>query len=157
MIPRKIKMEVTAAQSEKVQKICFDNGICWLHGDPWAVKHLEMPVLHINNHLERAHDLKTGIHIDWAQIDADCFIERFGKSSENSQKTTKPKQYQVGIDTFKRAKANMNSGEIVAACKFNIDKYTWREKGQDVEDFKKIKDYCDLAIRTLQSEDKQNK
>ena len=64
----------------------------------------------------------------------------------------KPKQYKIGIDTFERAKANMSKDELLSCCKFNIDKYAWREKGQDAEDFKKIKDYCDLAIETLEKE-----
>ena len=65
---------------------------------------------------------------------------------------TKPKQYQIGIDTFERAKANMTSDEIIACCKFSIDKYNWRVKDQDISDFQKIKDYCDLAIETLEKD-----
>lgn len=61
----------------------------------------------------------------------------------------KPKQYQIGIDTFQRSKANMNKDELIACAKFNIDKYNWRKKGQDIEDFKKIIDYANFAIEVL--------
>lgn len=61
----------------------------------------------------------------------------------------KPEQYQIGIDTFERS-AMCQSPEVrVEIAKFNIDKYCWRNKGQDISDFKKIKDYCDFAIEAL--------
>ena len=62
----------------------------------------------------------------------------------------KPTQYQIGIDTFERAEANMRKEELIACCKFNIDKYNWRKKGQDIEDFKKIIDYANFAIKQLE-------
>lgn len=65
--------------------------------------------------------------------------------SEESQ----PKQYQIGIDTFTRAEANLTKDEILAICKFNIDKYCWRKKDQDKEDFKKIIDYANWALKNL--------
>ena len=62
---------------------------------------------------------------------------------------TKPIQYQIGIDTFERAESNLTKEEIIAICKFNIDKYCWRKKDQDKEDFKKIIDYANWAIKNL--------
>lgn len=62
----------------------------------------------------------------------------------------KPFQYNIGIDTFERAEANMLKSEIIAICKFNIDKYCWRKKGQDIEDFKKIIEYAKFAIKQLE-------
>lgn len=61
----------------------------------------------------------------------------------------KPKQYQIGIDTFQRAEANMTKEEILACVKFSIDKYNWRKKGQDKEDFKKIIDYANWALKQM--------
>jgi hypothetical protein len=65
-------------------------------------------------------------------------------------KMDKPEQYQIGIDTFERAKANMTKDEILACVKFNIDKYVWRKKGQDLEDYKKIITYAKFAIEILE-------
>lgn len=62
----------------------------------------------------------------------------------------KPEQYKIGIDTFARAEANMNFEELMACCRFNIDKYNWRVKGQDLEDFKKIIAYANFAIKQLE-------
>ena len=62
----------------------------------------------------------------------------------------KPAQYQIGIDTFARMEANCSKEEILAFCKGNIDKYTWRTKGCDLEDFKKIIDYANFAIKQLE-------
>lgn len=61
----------------------------------------------------------------------------------------KPKQYQIGIDTFERAEANLSKEEILAICKFNIDKYCWRQKDQDKEDFQKIIKYAEWALKNL--------
>jgi hypothetical protein len=71
------------------------------------------------------------------------------KNNYDSNGVTKPKQYQIGIDTFERAEANLTKEEILAICKFNIDKYNWRQKGQDKEDFKKIIDYANWAVKNL--------
>ena len=62
----------------------------------------------------------------------------------------KPEQYQIGIDTFQRMEANCTKDEILAFCKGNIDKYCWRKKGQDLQDFKKIIDYANFAIKQLE-------
>ena len=62
----------------------------------------------------------------------------------------RPFQYDLGIDTFQRAESNLTKDEILAVCKFNIDKYCWRVKNQDLEDFKKIIDYANFAIKQLE-------
>ena len=67
----------------------------------------------------------------------------------------KPIQYQIGIDTFQRSEANMTPDEIIACCKFNIDKYNWRKKGQQLSDFKKIIDYANFAIKIMEKENKK--
>jgi hypothetical protein len=46
--------------------------------------------------------------------------------------------------------ANCTKEEILAFCKGNIDKYNWRDKGQDIEDYKKIIDYANFAIKQLE-------
>jgi len=71
------------------------------------------------------------------------------KNNYDSNGVTKPKQYEIGIDTFERAEANLSKEEILAICKFNIDKYCWRQKQQDKEDFKKIIDYAEWALKNL--------
>ena len=67
-------------------------------------------------------------------------------------KSNKPKQYQIGIDTFQRAEANMTKEEILACVKFSIDKYNWRKKGQDRQDFEKIIDYAQWGLKQLEDE-----
>ena len=68
---------------------------------------------------------------------------------DDKKPIVKPKQYQTGIDTFTRAEANLTKDEILAICKFNIDKYNWRKKDQDKEDLKKIIDYANWALKNL--------
>lgn len=71
------------------------------------------------------------------------------KNNYDSNGVTKPEQYQIGIDTFERAEANLSKEEILAICKFNIDKYNWRQKDQDKEDFQKIIKYAEWALKNL--------
>ena len=71
------------------------------------------------------------------------------KNKYDSNGVTQPKQYQIGIDTFQRSESNLTKEEIIAICKFNIDKYCWRKKDQDKDDFKKIIDYANWAIKNL--------
>ncbi len=47
------------------------------------------------------------------------------------------------IDTIARCKANMTVEQQKAICIFQIDRYTHREKGQNLSDIKKIRDYLD--------------
>lgn len=61
----------------------------------------------------------------------------------------KPSQYQIGIDTIKRAEANLEINECIAIAKFNIDKYTWRNKGQDQEDMDKVIVYAKWMKKLL--------
>lgn len=67
----------------------------------------------------------------------------------NPYELIQPVQYNIGIDTFQRMEANCSKEEILSFCKGNIDKYNWRKKGSDLEDFKKIIDYANFAIKQL--------
>jgi|SRR5699024_1176334 len=62
---------------------------------------------------------------------------------------SKPSHYSKGIDTFARMEANCTPEECLAFAKGNIDKYNWREKGQDKEDFEKIIAYANWALKLL--------
>ena len=77
----------------------------------------------------------------------------YWKKMYDSQPSKKPSQYQIGIDTFERSEANMTKEEILACCRFNIDKYNWRKKDQDMSDFKKIIDYANFAIKQIEKND----
>ena len=64
----------------------------------------------------------------------------------------KPQHYAKGIDTFARMEANCTTEECLAFAKGNIDKYNFRTKGQDLEDYKKIVSYANWAISLLNKE-----
>jgi len=69
----------------------------------------------------------------------------------------KPKQYQIGIDTFARMEANCTLEEIMGFIKGNIDKYNFRKKNQDIQDFEKIISYSNWAIKQLKKEEEINR
>ena len=68
----------------------------------------------------------------------------------------KPKQYDVGIDTFERMFANMDKKELMACVRFNIDKYNIRDKGQDESDLIKIIDYAQYGLKVLREKEDGN-
>lgn len=64
-------------------------------------------------------------------------------------KEDKPIQYQIGIDAIGIAEKNMTIDECLAIARFNITKYSYRKKNQDLEDFKKVIAYANWAIKLL--------
>lgn len=102
---------------------------------------------------ETDHDVAIGIKHDTAynNIMDNMFYGVLDDLDNLNISSAKPKQYQIGIDTFERSKANMTKDEYIACMKFNIDKYCWRKKGQDISDFKKIIAYANEAISVLES------
>lgn len=80
----------------------------------------------------------------WSDLESNTSI-----SVTNPYELMQPIQYQIGIDTFTRMEANCSKDDILAFCKGNIDKYNWRKKGSDLDDFKKIIDYANFAIKQL--------
>ena len=71
---------------------------------------------------------------------------------KQSEAFEKPKQYQIGIDTFKRSESNQTLSERLAVARFLIDKYTWRKKDQEREDFVKIADYANWAVKQIDNQ-----
>ena len=71
---------------------------------------------------------------------------------EEAKPTEKPIQYQIGIDTFERMESNCTIEERLAFVRGNIDKYNWRKKGQDKQDFEKIINYANWALKQLENE-----
>lgn len=84
--------------------------------------------------------------------DGETWYYPTNEAEQHLVKDDKPIQYQIGIDTFQRAEANMTKEEILVCVKFSIDKYNWRKKGQDKEDFKKIIDYANWGLKQLEDE-----
>ena len=157
MIKTNIKMRVTPEQSAKVQEICFKNDINWTLGKG-NIQFIDKPFLFIDEYIsfmaeEEAEDF---LKEENEEIDPELFIRTNGSCNEKEECeidiSRKPIQYQIGIDTFQRAKANLTKDELIACIKFNIDKYNWRKKGQDIEDFKKIIDYANFAIEVLKGD-----
>lgn len=67
----------------------------------------------------------------------------------------KPSQYNIGIDTFERMRANATFEEAMGFIRWNIDKYNTRKKGQELDDYKKIIAYCDEAIWWIENKTPQ--
>lgn len=82
----------------------------------------------------------------WANVWLNYDQPTIEEQQTTIEESEKPTQYKIGIDTFERAKANLTKEELLACCRFNIDKYTWRKKDQDKSDFEKIIAYATYAI-----------
>jgi len=72
-----------------------------------------------------------------------------GSNMDINDHKAKPKQYEIGIDTFCRAEANMTLEEKMACIRFNIDKYNWRKKDQAKQDLNKIIAYAEWGLKQL--------
>lgn len=119
-------------------------------GNMYLNKDKRQVYLYINDNnitvMHIKHDNKTTITYE-------KFIEFFAEPQY--EVTEKPQHYAKGIDTFSRMEANCTKEECLAFAKGNIDKYNFRTKGQDLEDYKKIISYAQWAIKLLENE-KQN-
>lgn len=58
------------------------------------------------------------------------------------------------IDTVARFKANHNLQDQIAVCEFMIDKYNTRDKGQSLDDIKKIRYYANWKEECYKQIDK---
>ena len=97
----------------------------------------------------------NGKDYDKTTITYEKFMELFGEPQYEVKmivEAPKPQHYSKGIDTFARMEANCTKEECLAFAKGNIDKYNWREKGQDLEDLEKIVSYANWAIKLLKDE-----
>ncbi len=94
----------------------------------------------------------TKLYYNSENIKTTITYEKFMELFADQPKEEKPKHYSKGIDTFARMEANCTKEECLAFAKGNIDKYNWREKGQDLEDYKKIVSYANWAIKLLKDE-----
>lgn len=78
-----IKMRVTPEQSQKVQEICFENGIKWLKST--EIKHLDKPFIYINlsKYLGYSDDDKYFDEDDNEEVSAELFIKTNGTCVES--------------------------------------------------------------------------
>ena len=177
MIKTNIKMRVTPEQSAKVQEICFENGISWGFNDK-QIRYTEEPLILIEDSLSWLGDNQKDFFNNNAlqEINAQLFIRTNGTCIEKpnkhldrlddifdeaikevSKQDSHNAHYKAQkIDTIARCKANMTLEQQKAICIFQIDRYTHREKGQNLSDIKKIRDYLDwLEEIEIQLKDKE--
>ena len=100
----------------------FDSSMWIAHTDSATWEQIENP----NEHLDRLDDI------------FDEVIKEVSKEDSHNAHYKAQK-----IDTITRCKANMTLQEQKAICIFQIDRYTHREKGQNLSDIKKTRDYLD--------------
>ena len=163
MIKTNIKMRVTPEQSKKVQEICFESGIYWRVGK--EIKYLNDPFLFVDEQISFMYEDEEDEFLEEGngEVDADFFIRTNGTCIENpnehldrlddivdeaikevSKEDSHNAHYKAQkIDTITRCKANMSLQEQKAICIFQIDRYLHREKGQNLSDIKKTRDYLD--------------
>lgn len=172
MIKTNIKMIVTPKQSKKVQEICFKNGIFWGIMNYGKLDKIDNVFLYIRGHNKtevylawsELEDVKYFNNHSNEEVDADLFIRTDGTCIEEnpnehsdrlddivdeaikevSNEDSHNAHYKAQkIDTIARCKANMTLEQQKAICIFNVDRYLHREKGQNLSDIKKIRDYLD--------------
>ena|SRR5690606_30050477 len=97
--------------------------------------------------------IKKGDKLMGLDDNTTAYQDEYSWVNNGLEDLNKPKHYAKGIDTFARMEANCTKEECLAFIKGNIDKYNWRDKGQDLEDFDKIISYAKWAKRILNKND----
>lgn len=95
------------------------------------------------------HDAFVGERVSGIKFSNDDYPAELVAKQLDRKVVTKPSHYAKGIDTFDRMEANCTKEECLAFAKGNIDKYNWRTKGQDLEDFDKIIAYAEWGKKML--------
>ena len=116
-IKTNIKMRVTPEQSEKVQKICFENNIFWFKEK--RLSHLSSPFLYIKNN-----SLKYTEKELLEEVDADLFIRTNGTCIEK-EKFTYPMwfRYKVFDLGYIVRFDSLTTGEVIPHHNWTLDCY----------------------------------
>ena len=132
------KVRVNKEESQKLQEVLLENGFSW-NGHK-EIEYLDCNYIYSSNkRLFLLDDEHYFNKCTYKELTVEDILSCYAKK-EDSHNAHYKKQ---GIDTIKRCKANMTLQEQKAICIFQIDRYTHREKGQNLSDIKKIRDYLD--------------
>ena len=154
MIKTNIKMRVTPEQSNKVQEICFENGIYWASKNKNKVI-VYSNFLYIRGHI--THDsLNNSTYFKDAkeeEIDADLFIKTNGTCEETylAKYTSQPKDLESALKKIENLhialnkKVDKNKNQALEITKLLKDKEEYKQLQYDYESLrlqsnKKIKD-----------------
>ena len=162
-----IQIDCTNETEERIKEMCkvYESSGFKKWTDPDALIKTDF-----YNYLRIDHENEfyiTGESDNFTTKKKEKFMELFGKEEKEDNRiveeifpnikiierptlnVNKPKHYTKGIDTFARMEANCTTEECLAFAKGNIDKYNFRTKGQDLEDYEKIVSYANWAISLL--------
>lgn len=138
-MPNEFKVRVNKEESKKLQEVLFENGFFW-NGYHKDIKHLDCNYIYSSG--KRLFLLDDEYYFNkcqYKELSVELILGFFPKKEDSHNEHYKK---QV-IDTITRCKANMSLQEQKAICIFQIDRYTHREKGQNLSDIKKTRDYLD--------------
>lgn len=141
-MPNEFKVRVNKEESEKIQKVLFEDGFFW-NGHIKEVRHLDCNYIYSSNkRLFLLDDEHYFNKCTYRELTVELILSFYPEKEKISDDHNSHYKKQV-IDTITRSKANMTLQEQKAICIFQIDRYTHREKGQNLSDIKKTRDYLD--------------
>lgn len=133
------KVRVNKEESEKIQGLLIQDGFFW-NGCDKEIRHLDCNYIYSSNKrlflLDNEHYFNK---CTYRELTVEEILSYYPEKNDSHNAHYKKQK----IDTIKRSKANMSLQEQKAICIFQIDRYVHREKGQNLSDIKKIRDYLD--------------
>jgi hypothetical protein len=133
------KVRVNKEESEKIQELLINNGFSW-YGCDKKIRHLDCNYIYSSKKwlflLDDEHYFNK---CTYKELTVEEILGFYPEKDDNHNAHYKAQK----IDTITRCKANMTLEQQKAICIFQIDRYTHREKGQNLSDIKKIRDYLD--------------
>lgn len=132
------KVRVNREESKKIQELLINDGFSWDGHE--EIRYLDYNYIYsYNKRLFLLDDEHYFNRCSYREITVEEILSCYAKKEDNHNA-----HYQAQkIDTIARCKANMTLEQQKAICIFQIDRYTHREKGQNLSDIQKIRDYLD--------------
>ena len=132
------KVRVNKEESQKMQEVLLENGFSW-NGHK-EIRHIDCNYIYSSNkRLFLLDDEHYFNKCTFKELTVEDILSCYAKKEDSHNAHYKSQK----IDTIARCKANMTLQEQKAICIFQIDRYAHREKGQNLSDIKKIRDYLD--------------
>lgn len=133
-IDKDYKIKVTPEQSERIQKICFDQGRDWAFGNG-QVRYTQQPYLYIGNiRLKRDDDNEYFDKDNNVEITAEEFIAKFGNDNDDTEGDDDPSPIIMisSLEDLKREFAKV-FGHEPAPRETTEDKLSIRQLGRIIE------------------------
>jgi len=116
---RHCKIKVTPKQSERIQEICFANGICW-HRKNKNIRHTDRPYLYVEDDIFYGSDTGFFLEESLKEMSAKKFIKKYSKKTEPRKLSSFERKYKKLFRKRKKYLLSRNVSKEIATRQANI-------------------------------------